>query len=221
MEALRGEVGASSVESRVMETMLVFARDTLQGKFENIRGYMEHDLVTNKGRWANMIQKYSQEIGIEQEELKILERKTLKEKIKERDTRVWEENMEEKETLKWYRRGKRKIGYEGCYRNNFSAKILAKARTNTLQVEEFIHRRNRNHSMICRLCGREEEDLKHFIITCPSLGEKRNRRLMRKWCNRNKDKQLIDILFREEEQDKVRIMVGAMWRLRKDLLSPP
>ena len=155
-----------------METMLVFARDTLQGKFENIRGYMEHDLVTNKGRWANMIQKYSQEIGIEQEELKILERKTLKEKIREKDTRVCEENMEEKETLKWYRRGKRKIGYEGCYRNSFSAKILAKARTNTLQVEEFIHRRNRNHSMICRLCGREEEDLKNFIITCPSLGEK-------------------------------------------------
>ena len=44
---------------------------------------------------------------------------------------------------------------------------------------------------------------------------------MRKWCNRNKDKQLIDILFREEEQDKVRIMVGAMWKLRKDLLRPP
>ena len=59
VEALRGEVGASSVESRVMETVLVFERDTLQGKFENIKGYMENDLVTNKGRWANMIQRYS------------------------------------------------------------------------------------------------------------------------------------------------------------------
>ena len=31
---LRGEVGASRVESRVMETILMFARDTLQGKFD-------------------------------------------------------------------------------------------------------------------------------------------------------------------------------------------
>ena len=148
METLRGEVGASSVESRVMETMLSFARDTLQGKFEDIKGYMEHDLITNKGRWAKMIQKYGQEIGIEQEELKTLSKKDIKDKVRERDTRIWEENMEGKETLKWYSRGKQKIGYEGCYRNTFSAKLFARARTNTLQLEEFIHRRNRDHSMI-------------------------------------------------------------------------
>ena len=37
VETLRGEVGASSVESRIMETMLTFTRDTLQGKFEDIK----------------------------------------------------------------------------------------------------------------------------------------------------------------------------------------
>ena len=84
VETLRGEVGASSVESRVIETMLTFARDTLQGKFEDIKGYMEHDLITNKGRWAKMIQRYSQEIGIEQEELKTLSKKDIKDKVRER-----------------------------------------------------------------------------------------------------------------------------------------
>ena len=34
---LRGEVGASRVESRVMETVLTFARDTLQGEFEKVK----------------------------------------------------------------------------------------------------------------------------------------------------------------------------------------
>ena len=48
VKTLRGEVGASSVESRVMETLLSFARDTLQGKFEDIKRYMEHDLMTSK-----------------------------------------------------------------------------------------------------------------------------------------------------------------------------
>ena len=101
VETLRGEVGASSVESRVMETMLTFARDTLQGKFENIKEYMEHDLETGKGRWAKTIQRYEQELEIEQEELKIISKKELKDKVKERDTRKWTENMEEKDTLKW------------------------------------------------------------------------------------------------------------------------
>ena len=218
---LRGEVGASSIESRVMETVLNFTRNSLQGKFVDVKSYMEHDLETGKGRWSKTVHKYRQELRIRYNNLKDMSKKEIKNKVRERDTKLWEENMEEKETLKWYRRGKKKIGYDMCYRNTYSSKLLARARTNTLQVEEFIHRRNRNHSKICRLCGRDEEDLKHFLINCPRLGSKRNRRIMEKWYNVYKDKQLINILFNEKDYDKVRKMVGAMWLLRKDLLRPP
>ena len=93
----------------------------------------------------------------------------MKSKVRERDTRLWEEDMQEKETLKWYKAGKKKIQYDLCYRNGFNSKLLARARTNTLQVEEVIQRRNREHDKTCRLCGREEEDLKHFLISCPRL----------------------------------------------------
>ena len=41
---LRGEVGASKIESRVIETVLNFTRETLQGGFEQVKSYMEHDL---------------------------------------------------------------------------------------------------------------------------------------------------------------------------------
>ena len=187
VEALRGEIGASEVNTRVAETILMFVRSTLQGELEGIKECMLHDLETEKGRWAKTIQKYGQELKIGQEELKTISKKELKDKVRERDMRKWEENMEEKETLKWYRRGKKKIGYEMCYKNTFSARLLAKARTNTLQLEEFIHRRNRDHSKICKLCGREDEDPKHFMIICPRLRSKRDNRIMRKWYNRDKD----------------------------------
>ena len=129
--------------------------------------------------------------------------------------------MQEKDTLKWYRRGKKKIGYDNCYINTQSAKLLARARTNTLQVEEYIHRRDRNHNKMCRLCGIEEEDLRHFLISCPRLRSRRNRELMRKWDNEDKDQQLVNILYNEKDYDKVRKMVKAIWNLRKDLLRPP
>ena len=129
--------------------------------------------------------------------------------------------MEGKETLKWYKRGKNKVGYENCYRNTHGSKLLARARTNMLQVEEFIHRRDRDHSKICRLCGTEDEDLKHFLIGCPRLRSRRNKTLMRKWCNVDKDQQLVDLLFNEKDYDKIRKMIKSMWSLRKDLLRPP
>ena len=53
---LRGEVGASSIESRVMETILNFTRDTLQGRLLNVKSYIEHDLETGKGRWSKTVQ---------------------------------------------------------------------------------------------------------------------------------------------------------------------
>ena len=122
--------------------------------------------------------------------------------------------------LKWYREGKKKIGYDKCYSNNLSSKIMAMARTNALQVEEFVHRRDRNHDTTCKLCGIEEEDLLHFMLKCPRLEQKRNKKLMRKWRNKNKDKQLVDMLFNERSFVKVAQMLRTMWIHRKNLLRP-
>merc|ERR1712030_7663 len=126
---------------RVAETILMFVRSTLQGELEGIKSCMLHDLETGKGRWAKEVKKLEREFGLEQDELKIIGKKELKEKIRE------------KETMKWYKNGKKKIGYEECYRNSMSSKIFAKARTNTLQVEEVIHRRDRGHDKMCKMCG--------------------------------------------------------------------
>ena len=73
----------------------------------------------------------------------------------------------------------------------------------------------------CRLCEAEEEDLRHFMIECPRLEGKRNRRLINKWRNRDKDRQVIDILFKEKDYEKTSQMLRAMWLFRKDLLRPP
>ena len=147
--------------------------------------------------------------------------KRNKKKIRDWDTRKWRTELEGKSTMKWYKEGKKNIQYDLCYTNNVSSKTLARARTNTLQVEEFIHRRNGNHDTTCKLCGQVEEDLLHFIIKCPRLNQKRNRRLMNRWRNRDKNRQLVDLLFNEKDFKEVSQMLRAMWLHRKDLLRPP
>ena len=90
-----------------------------------------------------------------------------------------------------------------------------------LQVEEFIHRRNRDHDKTCRLCGLEEEDIQHFLVTCPRLEQKRDREITECWRSNDKQKQTVDILFNEKRHSKVSQMIRRMWSSRKGLLRPP
>ena len=75
IEALRGEIGASEVNTRVAETILMFVRSTLQGELEGIKECMLHDLETGKGRWAREVKKLEREFGLEQDELKTIGKK--------------------------------------------------------------------------------------------------------------------------------------------------
>ena len=84
------------------------------------------------------------------------------------------EEMYNKPTLKWYREVKLHIWYYVCYRNNKNSEYLAKARTNSLQLEEHLGRGKRNYDKTCKLCSQEEEDLEHFLVKCPMLQCKRD-----------------------------------------------
>ena len=114
-----------------METVMMFTRETLQGKFVKAKDYMNHELNTVKGRWAKTVNKFRQELELGWNDLREISKKDMKTRIRDRDTRIWRADMQEKETLKWYREGKKDIQYDQCYRNSLSSKILARARTNT------------------------------------------------------------------------------------------
>ena len=129
--------------------------------------------------------------------------------------------VKSKPTLKWYNEGKHNIQYNMCYNNSISSNYLAKARTNTLHLEEYHARRNRNHNKACRLCGLEDEDLEHFLVVCPALENKRDREIMISLRNINKEKQTVDILFNEKRYDMTGGMIKTMLLHRKDLLRPP
>ena len=108
-----------------------------------------------------------------------------------------------KPNMKWYREGKFNIQYDMCYNNSTSSDYLAKARTNTLHLEEYHARRNRNHDKSCKLCGQAEEDLEHFLVVCPALETKRDRDIMEVWQNDDKKKQTVDILLMKKDMTRL------------------
>ena len=42
--ALRGEIGASRMETRMIETILMYTKDTLTGTLEQVKTYMDHGI---------------------------------------------------------------------------------------------------------------------------------------------------------------------------------
>ena len=89
MATLRGEIGASRIETRVAETILAFTRRSMQGRFEKIKDYMGHELETLKGRWAKAVNKYRQELNLTWQELREIGKKDLKAKVRDWDTKKW------------------------------------------------------------------------------------------------------------------------------------
>ena len=65
-----------------------------------------------------------------------------------------------KPSINWYRLGKVKIGYEQCYKNLKQSTYLAKARTNSLQLEDQLGRGIENYNKTCKMCKLENENLK-------------------------------------------------------------
>ena len=157
------------VRSRIMETMLLYMVDTLASGFTNMKNMMKDTLVKRKGKWYNALNEYRQELEITWEKLENIDRQSLKKLIRAYDTEKWKDGLRKKASLRIYGLEKRNIEYELCYRNNNNSKFYARARTNTLRLEEHKGRGQKNYNTICKLCGEEKEDMVHFVIKCREL----------------------------------------------------
>ena len=70
------------------------------------------------------------------------------------NTENWKQEVLSKSILKWYREAKLYIGYDECYNNSKASEYLAKARMNSLQLEEYFRRGKREiHDATYPLCG--------------------------------------------------------------------
>ena len=126
--------------------------------------------------------------------------------------------MANKSTLKYYIEGKARIGYEFCYRNNANSMFLARARTNSLKLEEAKGRGNIHYNKNCKLCGLGEEDLVHFTIECPALEGKINYEIIDRSILEPRQR-MIKLLYRQRNYQEVGNMIKNLWMRRKAILK--
>ena len=214
VEGLRGEIGASSVRSRIMESMLAYIINTNKSKFENLKNMMKDAITRKKGKWYRMVNKYREELNLTWKELVEMDRSTLKKCIRKYDNDLWEQGLRDKKVLHFYALEKRTIGYEYCYKNNFNSKIYAKARINALQMEEHKGRGKTYYDSTCKLCQEEIEDIVHFKTKCTILEIKRNYNIINKDI-KVPEERMRALLFRNKNHQAVSKMLRDLWELRK------
>ena len=217
VEALRGEIGASMVKSRIMETMLQYLISTLSSQFSDIKEMMEDTILKGKGRWIKAIEEYRIELGLTWDQLREIDQPSLKRLVKEYDTEEWLKEMRSKPSLRFYIKEKSEVKYDMCYRNSLSSAYYARARTNSLKLEEQIGRGKIEYDRKCKMCEEEVEDIVHFTVKCEKLEGKRNYDLI----NKNlidPEERMRTVLFRNEKRQEVGRMIRDMWVLRSELL---
>ena len=102
VESLRGEIGASMVKSRIMQTMLMYVVDTLSSKFQNVKDMMLDTIEKEKGKWFKVANGYRNELGISWDDLQKLDKPSLKKLVRLYDTSEWEKGMAKKVSLRFY-----------------------------------------------------------------------------------------------------------------------
>ena len=218
VESLRGEIGASMVKTRIMQTVLLYARDTLNSKFENVRVIMKDVIENEKGKWYKMADGYRNELGITWEVLEKLEKSALKTLINHYDTNEWRIGMAGKVSLKYYIKEKSKVKYEYCYRNSTDSLFLARARTNSIKLEDHKGRGVEGYDRTCKMCKKTEENIVHFLINCEKLEAYRNYDLIDGNIQDSEERMRI-LLFRNNRFQETGEMIKNLWFKRKHLLG--
>merc|ERR1712121_113003 len=216
--ALRGEIGSSLMRTRIMNNALQYVRSALSGNFPKIKEMVEDIIKRKRGKWFKIADAYIEELKITWDMMYTLTKKDIKKLTINYDNAQWEKELKERKTLKYYRKGKMKIGYEHCYRNNINSQFLAMARINALGLEEAKKRGCRFYDATCKLCGSEEEDLVHFVIRCPKLESKRNGEIVNEDIV-DTEESLIHSLFKQKKYQETGKMLKSMWYKRKYLLE--
>ena len=212
---LRGEVGSSLMDSRIMKNKLSYCNYALNSENKILRRVME-EMVEGQYKWYKQVEGYMRDLDIL--DIKRENKNSIKQKVYALDTRKWREELETKSSLLIYRTYKTDIE-QYQYKNNFRSSILYKLRSNTLNLE--IRNRFKNESTICKMCNESDEDLFHFLLHCNKLDEIRRRRVeLQRPIMESEIVVVGNFIFEEEEQidDKMKI-VEQMWKLRLTLIN--
>ena len=215
--ALRGEAGASSMRSRIMEGKIKLLKHTkIQGE-DSLLGRITSEFKSmRKAKWTYTLKEYLKETNIEYRELDKMTKETIKARVREWDTKEWKKELLTKKSLELYKNWRTEIGgNEHDYDNTPASVTLFKSRTNILPLNDRNRHKLTENNLICQLCLDGIEDLEHFIILCPCYSQIRNKAIeLQQPYLEHKEVVIGIFLFEKQNIYRKKKVLQEMWRSR-------
>ncbi|CAN8020864.1 unnamed protein product, partial [Ixodes persulcatus] len=126
-------------------------------------------------RWTRRVRALSNKYGVPLPTMNRLEDtsiglKELREQVRAVETRRWERRAADKPALQTYISNKKEICKEQFFDNTLGSSLLFEARAGTLRTKHWQVKCGRvEASMICAICGEEEETMEHLMLRCRML----------------------------------------------------
>lgn len=222
-EGVRGEVGASLFETRVMKSRLIYIQSILKGeRNELVEKIMRSTIECRADTWSRDSMNILEALGISVQQLEEMKRTQLEKEVLKWDTGKWKEGMDHKSTLKIYKDNKDKIGeVDYLYDNRAASVVLFQARTNSLPLHDRV--RFLREDSKCPVCGAEQEDLEHFLLWCKGFEEERKNILkLQQPFQENKEQLIGSVLFDfqdKTEVERLKEVIYNFWKIRERTLE--
>ena len=212
--ATRGEIGMSTMSSRIIKSRLNYVNNRRKEGNELIKTVM-NELEENEGRWKTFTRKQCDKINIEQKKAQGMGKQEIRKATEDKDTEKWKEEMSKKKTLRYYRSNKTNIKQDEEYDNTRQSDIWFRIKTNCLYLGDRM-----TDNKTCKQCQNELEDLPHFLLHCEKLKEPRNKSIHLQRPMKESEAQTIsEFLFDNLELETKKSVVENLWTQRKLLLK--
>ena len=170
-------------------------------------------------KWIKTTVKYMSETGIHFGKLRTESKVDVKKLMYSLDKKLWLEDIGSKSSLNIYRRFKTDICEEDIYNNRPSSRILNKARTNTLQLND--RNRHVNKETHCMVCGDvyKKEDIYHFLLHCEKYKAERQHLPDLQQPYIADEDRIIGILLFDRVNIEKKETLYLMWKRRTSLMK--
>ena len=200
-----------------MRARIILAHSIWNGKNEMVKEVLRKMRNEKSNPWIRRLNLYLRKIGVNFDQMVRMKKRQIVRKILKYDSIRWYDNLLTKTSLGIYRRKKREIKDERIYSNDRASELLFRARSNTLDLNT--DKRHRGESEMCDLCERGTEDLRHFMLECCRLEDKRDQQLMTKYWKADKEEMIGDMIFDRKETERVGKMIEEMYKKRKRIIE--
>ena len=100
---MRGEIGSSLMETRIIESRLTLVRGMIESENKMVRDILGKVRGLRDNAWNRRLEDYLGKVGMKFEDLENMNKRAIKIRVRERDNRLWREELENLGSVEIYR----------------------------------------------------------------------------------------------------------------------